>query len=111
MPTFDPENPPLTDEELARMKPFPGDMPAGLAAAIQRNYDAAQARRRGKQRTPTKAVVTIRLESTTLAAWRATGKGWQTRLSAAIAGLPVRRPRTAPRRPAPRRSAKGARSR
>jgi uncharacterized protein (DUF4415 family) len=112
---FDPENPPLTREEFARMKPFPGDLPTPLADAIRRNYDEAQARRgRGKQVKPTKAVITIRLAPETAAAWRATGKGWQTRLSAAIATIPVRKGEATRRpdrdRPRSRRSARASRA-
>ncbi len=49
---------------------------------------AAKARRvRGKQLAPTKVRVTLRLERETLEAFKATGRGWQTRLDAALKTL------------------------
>lgn len=39
---------------------------------------------RGPQKTPTKQATTIRLSPEVLQAFRATGKGWQTRIDAAL---------------------------
>ena len=36
---------------------------------------------RGKQRTPTKRLVSIRLNPEVLAAYRRTGRGWQARIN------------------------------
>jgi len=41
-------------------------------------------RRRGKGRKPTKCSVTVRYDQDVIAAFRATGKGWQTLLNAAV---------------------------
>ena len=38
-------------------------------------------RRRGKQKAPTKELISIRLDADLAAHFRATGKGWQTRLN------------------------------
>jgi uncharacterized protein (DUF4415 family) len=47
-----------------------------------------QKRRRGRPpAATTKAAVSIRLDRDVLAAWRATGRGWQTRLAASIGRL------------------------
>jgi len=54
---------------------------------------AATIKKRGKQRTPTKALVTLRLDRETLAAFKALGGGWQTRMNVALRdaakGLPA----------------------
>jgi uncharacterized protein (DUF4415 family) len=65
------DNPPLTDAELASMRPFAEVFP-DLAASIKRG--------RGKQKTPTKELTAIRLDRATLEAFRATGPGWQSRI-------------------------------
>jgi uncharacterized protein (DUF4415 family) len=101
MKSSDPENPPLTREEFARMKPFPGDLPTPLAGAIRRNHEVAQARRR-KPAKPTKAVLTIRISRDALARYRASGRGWQRRLAAIIereapTPVPRRRRKLTPR--------------
>lgn len=46
---------------------------------------AAPRRLRGKQKAPTKVPLYIRIDPAALDAWRATGKGWQTRLADSIA--------------------------
>jgi len=69
------DNPPLTDAELASMRPFAEVFPE-FAAAIKRA--------RGKQKAPTKQLTAIRLDAETLAAFRATGRGWQSRMSAIL---------------------------
>ena len=57
----DPDNPPLTDAELARFQP-------------------AQARGRPPLST-TKVPTSIRLDARVLTAFKATGDGWQTRMN------------------------------
>ena len=61
------DNPERTDEEIASARPF-----AEMAAAIKRG--------RGKQKAPRKQLTAIRLDAETLAAFRATGRGWQSRM-------------------------------
>ncbi len=41
-------------------------------------------RRRGPNKRPVKASTTLRLPADTLARWKATGKGWQTRMAAVL---------------------------
>lgn len=57
---------------------FPPDLDAGLVALNQ------QHKGRGAQKTPTKVSTTIRLDADILAAFKASGKGWQTRVNDAI---------------------------
>lgn len=69
------DNPELTEAELAKGKPFNEAFPE-LAASIKRT--------RGKQKTPTKELVSLRVDRETLAAYRATGPGWQSRINKAL---------------------------
>jgi uncharacterized protein (DUF4415 family) len=60
----DPDNQPLTAAELTPFKRLPGH--------------------RGTQKSSTKIAVTIRYNSEVVEAFRATGKGWQTRMNDAL---------------------------
>ena len=71
----DPDTPELTDEQLAEAKPFAEVFP-DLAASIVRT--------RGKQKAPTKELISLRVDRDVLAAYRATGDGWQARMNAAL---------------------------
>jgi len=77
------DNPPITAAWVAAARPFAEVFP-DLAATIKK---------RGKQRTPTKELVTLRLDRETLAAFKALGRGWQTRMNVALRdaakGLPA----------------------
>ncbi|WP_290793084.1 BrnA antitoxin family protein [Asticcacaulis sp.] len=70
----DPDNPELTDEQLANMRPFAEVFPE-LAASIRRGRPPLE--------TP-KQSVHLRLDADVLAAWRATGAGWQSRMNEAL---------------------------
>ena len=83
----DPENPPLTAADFARMRPAFEVMPSAAAAAYRRS--------RGPQKTPTKRPISLRLEPDVLAAYRATGKGWQARTDDALAAHAPRREKAA----------------
>lgn len=86
---IDAENPEWTDEHFAQARPLVEGAPR-LAAALE----AVQAvRRRGKQKTPTKAMLAIRVDRDALEAYRATGRGWQTRLAVVIERSALRLPR------------------
>ncbi|OYZ88780.1 MAG: hypothetical protein B7X99_20770 [Rhizobiales bacterium 17-65-6] len=61
----DPDNPPLTDADFARMAPAPR-------------------RGRGPGKAPVKAQVTLRLDPDVLERFRAEGPGWQARINAAL---------------------------
>jgi uncharacterized protein (DUF4415 family) len=67
--------PELTDEELAQAKPF-AEMFPELAASIKRA--------RGKQKAPTKVLISLRVDREVVAAYRATGVNWQSRMNAAL---------------------------
>lgn len=69
------DSPELTHKELALAKPFSEVFP-DLAASARRG--------RGPQKAPTKELVTLRLDRAALAAFRATGPGWQRRVDEAV---------------------------
>lgn len=72
----------LSQVDAALFKPaaevLPPDLYAGLTAMNKKRRGE-----RGEQKTPTKLPVSVRLDADVLAAFRATGKGWQTRLNEA----------------------------
>jgi uncharacterized protein (DUF4415 family) len=65
------DNPEWTDEEIANARPFAEVFPE-WAAEIKRG--------RGPQKAARKVLTSLRLDSETLAAFRATGPGWQKRI-------------------------------
>ena len=65
----DPDARELTADEIATMRPAHEVMPAGVP------------RRRGKQKAPLKAPISIKLDADLVARLREGGKGWQTRLN------------------------------
>lgn len=71
----DPDNPPLTAEDFARMRP---------SAEVAPEFVAKARRARGPQKAPTKEKVAIRLSPDVLAHFRATGEGWQVRIDEAL---------------------------
>ncbi|MBT5050252.1 MAG: BrnA antitoxin family protein [Rhodospirillaceae bacterium] len=71
-PTPDPENPEWTDKDFAKARPANEVVPAIVA------------RHRGRQKNPTKKLVTVRLDADLLEKLKEDGKGWQTRLNAAL---------------------------
>jgi uncharacterized protein (DUF4415 family) len=66
----DRDNPEWTEEDFARARP--------LREADPRLFEALR-RTRGKQKAPTKVLVSLRLERDVLARLRASGRGWQGR--------------------------------
>ena len=65
--------PPLTDEQLARMRP---------AREVFPDIDKfPKPRSRGPQKTPTKVQTTLRLDREILDHFRHGGRGWQTRVN------------------------------
>lgn len=72
-PILDGDNPEWTDADFAQARPAADVLPPAVLAAFPRT--------RGPQKAPTKTQVTLRVESTTLARIRATGRGWQTRIN------------------------------
>ena len=70
------DSPELTDEELAGMKPFREVLPA-MAEKIER--EIAKRGRPPVERP--KLPVTIRLDQDVIEKFKATGKGWQSRIN------------------------------
>jgi uncharacterized protein (DUF4415 family) len=66
------ESPPLTEAFLTGMKP------------VHKAHPDMPPRVRGSQKAPRKAPVSIRLDETIIAAFRATGRGWQSRVNEAL---------------------------
>ena len=64
----------LSEVDPALFKPF-SSLPDDLQTVL---------RGRGKQKAPTKVAVTLRYSPEVIDAFRATGKGWQTRMDEAL---------------------------
>ena len=71
----DPDNPPLSDEFFRRARPA-----TEVAPEIVRRFRG----QRGKQKAPTKKLVSLRLDPDVLEHFRATGPGWQARVNEAL---------------------------
>lgn len=83
MPRHDPtrptkENPEWTAEMFATARPLKEVSPALYEALREAK------RHRGPQKQPTKVMIAIRVDRTAVTKYRATGRGWQTRLAATI---------------------------
>ncbi|MCJ2054243.1 BrnA antitoxin family protein [Methylobacterium sp. J-070] len=86
------DNPALTPEQLAGMRLGPEGLPADLAAALSERADEARTAARG-------IAISLRVDPDVLAAYKAGGPGWQTRMNEALA-------RGAPRGPDRAKAAK-----
>jgi uncharacterized protein (DUF4415 family) len=71
------DNPELTDEELADLRPASEVLPREL-------YEALKQKARGPQKAPTKQLVSLRLDRDVIAHFKAQGAGWQTRINKAL---------------------------
>ncbi len=70
----------LTEAELARLRPAAEGLPGVVAA-----YKAGKLKRRGRPRKKNpKVQVSIRYSQEVIAYFKATGKGWQTRMDEAL---------------------------
>lgn len=69
----------FTDEELAQFKPIEQVLPAPLLNSLVA-HQAQMSGKRGKQKKPIKTMISIRLSADVVEKFRATGKGWQTRI-------------------------------
>ena len=76
----DPDNPELTDEQLQAMRPAREVLPPDLYEALTRRKPG----QRGLARKPAKVSVTLRLDPDVVAAFKAGGAGWQTRINDAL---------------------------
>jgi uncharacterized protein (DUF4415 family) len=74
-PAFDPENPPTADADWDH---------AIVSHSLPQLRTELAVRRRGPGRAPRRAPTTIRLDPDVLAAFRAGGAGWQTRMNDAL---------------------------
>lgn len=81
--------PELTDEWFAKARPFRQFHDEEFYPGKADEVIASLRRSRGKQKTPTKDRITIRVDSDITAAFRATGRGWQSRMNAVLRqGMP-----------------------
>ena len=75
---IDEDNPEWGSEEFARARPFP----EVVAERFGDKTAQAMIRPRGRPKAAqTKVPVSLRIDADTLQAWKATGKGWQTRMA------------------------------
>jgi uncharacterized protein (DUF4415 family) len=103
----DGENPEWTDEDFSRARPALEVLPSNVVEAIQRYRG-----QRGAQKAPTKELISLRVDRDVLAAYRASGPGWQARANDALRsyatkaglGAPRRRRRAVSRQRAARRA-------
>jgi uncharacterized protein (DUF4415 family) len=72
----DGENPEWTPEEVRSAPPLMNVLPKETAEAVRRYRG-----QRGPQKNPTKELISLRVDRDVVAAYRATGAGWQTRAS------------------------------
>src|SRR6266542_5130408 len=75
----DTENPEWTDEDFARARPVLDVLPKEIVDAIRRYRG-----QRGPQKAPTKEMISLRVDPDVVAAYRATGPGWQARANEAL---------------------------
>ena len=74
---IDDDNPEWTAADFKRAVPF-----SALPESLQTTLLGLKGR--GKQQSPTKVSTTVRFDSDVLEAFRATGRGWQTRMNEAL---------------------------
>lgn len=75
----DPENPAWSEKEIRDARPLMDMLPRETAAAVRRYRG-----QRGPQQRPTKELISLRVDRDVVAAYRATGTGWQTRANEAL---------------------------
>ena len=80
------ENPEWTEEDFGRARPALEVLPKAVVDAI-----TAHRRGRGPQKTPTKELVSLRIDRDVVAALRASGTGWQVRANEALRAYAKRR--------------------
>ena len=70
--TLDPDSPEWTDEDWEQARP---------ALEVDPEFVEWSRRARGKQKAPTKELISIRLDADLAAHFRSSGKGWQSRIN------------------------------
>ena len=81
----DADNPEWTAEDFRRARPLTQVAPQVVEAV------EAYRRQRGQQKAPTKELVSLRLDRDVVAAFRASGAGWQARANEALRAYAQRR--------------------
>ncbi len=76
---FDDDNPEWTEEDFARAK-YGKDIPADIRAA----FPKTRGRPAGSRKANPKLQVTLRLDPDVVAGFKAGGRGWQSRINAAL---------------------------
>ncbi len=74
---IDDDAPELTDAELAEMRPAREVLPPDFYAMVTKRRPG----QRGPGKKPAKVATTLRIDADTLAAWKASGAGWQGRVN------------------------------
>ncbi|QMT30624.1 BrnA antitoxin family protein [Alysiella filiformis] len=74
------EVPELSRQDLTHFRPIKEVMSPEFMAMLHQHSEQ-QRKTRGKQKMPTKQMVTLRLSPEVIAAFKADGKGWQTRIN------------------------------
>ena len=72
-------NPEWTPEEVQKARPLIEVLPKDTAGAVRRYRG-----QRGPQKSPTKELISLRVDRDVVAAYRATGPGWQKRAGEAL---------------------------
>ena len=75
----DAENPEWTEEDFRTARPLLEVLPKETVEAIRR-YQG----QRGPQKAPTKELISLRVDRDVVDAYRASGRGWQTRANEAL---------------------------
>jgi len=81
----DAENPEWTAEDMRAARPLLEVLPKEVVEAIRRYRG-----QRGPQRAPTKEMISLRVDRDVVAAYRATGPGWQVRANEALRAYATR---------------------
>ncbi len=76
----DVDSPELTAADFRKMKPAAEFLPP----AVFKTLAARQRGERGPQKAPTKVPTKLRIDPDVLEAYKATGRGWQTRMNEAL---------------------------
>jgi uncharacterized protein (DUF4415 family) len=76
----DPENPEWTHENFARARPAKEVLPPDLYEAAIKRYRG----QRGPQKAPVKQDIKLRIDRDIIATFKATGRGWQSRMNDAL---------------------------
>ena len=75
----DDDNPEWTEDDFARARPASNVHPDLVAYSEKRKRG-----QRGSQRKPVKRAVSLRVDEDVLAKYKATGRGWQIRMTEAL---------------------------